>query len=161
MSVQRVASYGKMALLALAGAALIASGAAEAKTKKPAAPAEDKPAESPVQDKKFPTKSTFELKSINGKPIDAKYLVSFMLDDSFRASGGAGCNNWSATIYPSRGQRLAVGPIALTRKECDKDAMNLERLFTSFLHASPMWDINGSEMTFKLQNTVMVLQRSL
>ncbi len=133
--------------------------AAPVKPKKPAADAKQE--EAPQPDKKFPTKASFELKTINGKPIASNLLVTFSLDESFRATGSAGCNNWSATIYPSAGQRLAVGPIALTRKACDKEAMQIEKLYTAFLHSSPLWDVDGSNMTLKLPNLVMVLQRSL
>ncbi len=141
---------------------LLSGGAALAAAKKPKdAAAAANPDAAPQPDKKFPTKASYELKSVNGKPIASNLLVTFSLDESFRATGSAGCNNWSATIYPSNGQRLAVGPIALTRKACDKDAMQMEKLYTAFLHASPFWDVDGSTMTLKLPNMVMALQRSL
>ena len=115
----------------------------------------------PGVEKKFPTKSSYELKSINGKPVPIQIIVTFTVDDAFRGTGNAGCNTWSATIYPVKGQRLAVGPVAVTQKTCDKDRMEIEHSFINILHASPTWDTNGSEMTLKLPQATMVLQRSL
>jgi len=127
------------------------------------APAQENPvsADLPGVEKKFPTKSNYELKSINGKPVPGHIIVTFTVDDAFRGSGNAGCNTWSATIYPVRGQRLAVGPVALTKKACDKDRMDIEHMFVSILHASPTWNTSGSEMTLKLPQASMVLQRAL
>lgn len=110
---------------------------------------------------KFPTRANYELKSINGKPVPNDIIVTFIVDDAFRGTGNAGCNTWSATIYPVKGQRLAVGPVALTGKVCDKSRMDIEHAFVSILHASPKWNTSGSEMTLKLPQASMVLQRSL
>lgn len=162
MSEKYLSGVSKFFVCTALSISLLSSGAALAAAKKPKQPADAANADAaPQPDKKFPTKASYELKSINGKPIAGNLMVTFSLDESFRATGSAGCNNWSATIYPSNGQRLAVGPIALTRKACDKDAMQMEKLYTSFLHSSPFWDVDGSNMTLKLPNMVMVLQRSL
>jgi heat shock protein HslJ len=143
-----------------------AAFAVEKKATPPAnaeAPAQENPVSSdlPGIEKKFPTKASYELKSINGKPVPNDIIVTLIVDDAFRGSGNGGCNTWSATIYPVRGQRLAVGPVALTRKACDKMRMDIEHAFISILHASPTWNTSGSEMTLKLPQASMVLQRSL
>eukprot|EP01037_Dinobryon_pediforme_P009581 gene9581-9658_t len=135
--------------------------AAAKKTKPPANQENSGNPDLPGVEKKFPTKSSYELKSINGKPVPTQVIVTFIVDDAFRGTGNAGCNTWSATIYPVKGQRIAVGPVAITQKSCDKERMDIEHTFISILHASPTWDTNGSEMTLKLPQATMVLQRSL
>jgi heat shock protein HslJ len=144
-----------------AAVATISTSSLEAAPKKKTAPDQQANPALAGPEKKYPTGSSYELKSINGKPVPSDVLVTFQVDSAFRGAGSAGCNTWSATVYPVRNQRLAVGPIALTRKECDKDRMAIEHAFTSFLHASPFWDTNGSELTLKLPNGEMKLQRSL
>jgi len=146
--------------------ALAGAGAVDAASKKK--PAADQTAQAatgnpdmPGMEMKFPTGGAFELRSINGKETPHDIIVTFIVDGAYRGTGNAGCNTWSATVYPVRGQRLAVGPVALTRKACDKDRMAIEHMFTTILHASPFWSLNGSQLTLKLPNAVMVLERSL
>ena len=159
----------KAGLICASGLLLCLTSAAFAaeQTDTPPAKADAATQENPVSpdlpgiEKKFPTKSSYELKSINGKPVPNDIIVTFIVDDAFRGTGNAGCNTWSATIYPVRGQRLAVGQVALTGKVCDKTRMEIEHNFVSILHASPKWNTSGSEMTLKLPQASMVLQRSL
>ena len=43
-----------------------------------------------------------------------------------------------------QGSALAVGPFALTKKQCDKDIMAIEVGFLSALLGKPTWDlVNG------------------
>ena len=66
------------------------------------------------------------------------------IDNQFRGSGFAGCNTWSATMWPVRGQRFAVGGIAVTKKACAPAAMQFEQAYLRALFAGPTWDIvNG------------------
>ena len=117
--------------------------------------------EIPPVEKKFPTGGRFELRSINGKPVPGNIFVTFTVDASSRGTGSSGCNSWSATVIPVRGQRLAVGPLAMTKKTCDKDTMAVEHVVTGIIHASPFWDVEGSELTLKLPNGQLKFQRSL
>ena len=54
-----------------------------------------------------------------------------------------------------------MGPIALTKKTCAPDLMNLERLFLTVLHSGPTWDLQGSTLTIKNQYGTLVFDRGL
>jgi heat shock protein HslJ len=139
----------KDTLLALAAAAALflpADAGAALKAKKPAASAQQ-PAAIPQPDKTFPTKIVWTLYSFNGKPITGD--VNFLIDDNNRGSGSGGCNTWSATLVPVRGQRLAMGPIAITKKQCAKEVTQLEFAFLIALRSGPHWDIVGPDVVIK------------
>src|SRR5690349_1812109 len=74
------------------------------------------------QDKIFPVGTTWTAVDLNGKPFPGE-RPSFTVDQQFRAKGFGGCNTFSATAYPLRDQRLAVGPFAMTKRSCDKALM--------------------------------------
>ena len=140
--------------LSLLVAAAVATPALAAKRK----PAEKKTEEKKVEEKKFPTDGVWSLHEIGGRgaPSDPPTL---MIDSNLRGTGYAGCNTYSAALYPIKGMRLAMGPVALTRKSCPADRMNLEKLFLAILASGPTWDVNGSEMTIKAQRGSMKLRR--
>ena len=152
-------------MAALAG--LIAATSAEAGSRKPSNP-EDQTKERVEQqrealkkrDKVFPLKSTWVAVSLNKKPFSGD-RPSFTLDDQFRARGFGGCNTFSATAYPLREQRFAVGPIALTKKACDKGAMAVEQQFLVALRTSAQWDIDGSSLVIRTQNGELRFERGL
>ena len=87
--------------------------------------------------------------------------VSLKIDSALRGSGFAGCNSWSATMYPVKDQHLAVGPYALTKKQCDKDTMAIEFGFLSALLGSPTWDLVNGDLVIKGPRGAMRLVRSL
>ncbi len=95
----------------------------------------------------FPLDTPFRLESINGKPTSGDAMLQ--IDSSFRGSGYSGCNNWSAALYPIRGQRLVMGPVALTKKICPAPFMAQERLLLVTLHSGPTWSIDGPILTVK------------
>lgn len=151
-----------LALTALAGVVALASPAFAQKQKA----AKDQPAKQSAEDrykqeKQYPTKVTWRLVELNNKPLPKDVDITLMIDDAFRGSGFAGCNSWSATIYPVRGQRFAVGPIAFTKKQCDAARMQLERAFLGGLHGGPEWDVQNSVMTLKGQAGAMKFERAL
>ena len=115
-------------VVAVAAAALCFAAAAYAgggpQTEDKDAPPKPLP---PLQ-KNFPLDQTWSLRELNGKPVPSGVDVSLKIDGSLRGSGYTGCNSWSATMYPVKDQHLAVGPYALTRKQCDKDAMASRRV---------------------------------
>lgn len=120
-------------------------------------PANAEAQQPPRQDKQFPVGAIWIITSLNGKaPVGER--PSLMVDDNFRARGFAGCNAFSATAYPLRGQGIAVGPIASTKKACDKAVMDQERQFLGALRTARNWDIvdggfvvsgPGGEMRFE------------
>ena len=115
----------------------------------------------PPLQKNFPLDQTWQLKELNGKPVPAEIDVSLKIDSTLRGSGFAGCNSWSATMYPIKDQHLAVGPYALTKKQCDKDTMAIEFGFLSALLASPTWDLVNGDLVIKGPRGEMRLARSL
>ena len=98
--------------------------------------------------------------SLNNKPFSGD-RPSFTLDDQFRARGFGGCNTFSATAYPLREQRFAVGPLALTKKACDKSVMAAEQQFLVALRHSAQWDIVGSSLVIKTQNGELRFERGI
>jgi heat shock protein HslJ len=122
---------------------------------------EGPPKPMPPLQKNFPVDQTWSLRELNGKPVPAGVDVSLKIDGSFRGSGFDGCNSWSATMYPVKDQHLAVGPYALTKKQCAKDLMALEMGFLSGLLGSPEWDLVNGELVIKGPRGTMRLARSL
>jgi heat shock protein HslJ len=140
-------------------AALTLSMAAQAQTK--GQPAQQSaPVPAPRQEKIFPLGATWTAVSLNGKPFSGD-RPSFTLDKQYRARGFGGCNTYSATAYPLRQQHLAVGPFALTKRACDKDAAAIERAFLVALRSAVQWDIDGSTMIVKTQNGELRFERAL
>ena len=139
----------KTTLLALAAAAALflpAGADAAPKPGKPAAGAQQ-PAAIPQPDKSFPTRIVWTLYSFNGKPVSGE--LNFLIDENNRGSGSAGCNTWSATMVAQRGQRLAMGPIAITKKQCSKEVTQLEFGFLIALRSGPYWDTVGPDLVIK------------
>ena len=125
------------------------------------AASDEPPKPLPPQQKNFPLDQTWQLKELNGKPVSSDLDVSLKIDSTLRGSGFAGCNSWSATMYPVKDQHLAVGPYALTKKQCDKDTMAIEFGFLSALLANPTWDLVNGELVIKGVRGEMRLARSL
>ena len=124
--------------------------------------ADDKPKEPmPPWQIQFPLDQTFSLRELNGKPVPNSLDVSFKIDGSMRGTGYTGCNSWSATIYPMRGQKLALGPPALTKNQCPKDVMAIEVGFLNALVGQPSWDLINDELIIKGPHGTMKLVRSL
>jgi heat shock protein HslJ len=143
-----------MSRVALALCAICVAFAAQAAGDEPPKPL-------PPQQKNFPLGQTWQLKELNGKPVSADLDVSFKIDSALRGSGFTGCNSWSATMYPIKDQHLAVGPFALTKKQCDKDTMAIEFGFLSGLLAQPTWDLVNGELVIKGPRGTLRLARSL
>jgi heat shock protein HslJ len=115
----------------------------------------------PPQQKNFPLDQTWSLRELNGKPVAAGLDASLKIDGNLRGSGFTGCNSWSATLYPVKDQHLAVGPFALTKKQCDKDVMAVEIGFLSSLVGNPTWDLVNGDLVIKGPRGSMRLARSL
>jgi heat shock protein HslJ len=150
--------------IALVGLAALIALPASAQGRKPkAAPAEKQEQSGAADDKKidkeFPTKATWNLKEINGKPPAGE--ASLTIDGALRGTGVSGCNTWSATIYPVRGQKLAMGPVIMTKKTCDAPMMIFEKEYLTILHSSPTWDQQGDTLTVKGATGSLVFIRSL
>ena len=149
--------------IALAGIAAVMALPASAQGRKPKAAPEQKqeaaPAGEKKYDKEFPTKATWNLKEINGKPPAGD--ASLLIDSTLRGSGSSGCNTWSATLYPVKGQKLLMGPVVQTKKQCDPAVMTFEREYLTILHSQPTWDQQGDTLTIKGATGTLVFARSL
>jgi heat shock protein HslJ len=115
----------------------------------------------PPQQKNFPIDQTWSLRELNGKPVPAGLDASLKIDGTYRGSGFSGCNSWSATLYPVKDQHLAVGPFAITKKQCDKDTMAVEIGFLSSLIGNPTWDLVNGDLVIKGPRGSLRLARSL
>jgi heat shock protein HslJ len=153
----------KSVLAAAVGAALLCyAAAALAAASGPKSPEDEGPPKPlPPQQKNFPLDQTWSLRELNGKPVPSGLDASLKIDGNLRGSGFTGCNSWSATLYPVKDQHLAVGPFALTKKQCAKDIMAVEYGFLSGLIGSPTWDLVNGDLVIKGPRGTMRLARSL
>jgi heat shock protein HslJ len=153
MSAMRLATV--LVALAIAPAAL---AQVPGQANRPAQPQGNVP--QPRQEKVFPVGSSWIAISLNGRPFSGE-RPSFTLDQQYRAKGFSGCNTYSATAYPLKEQRLAVGPFAMTKKSCGKDLMALEQAFLVALRTSAKWDTQGSALIIQTQNGELRFERAL
>ena len=136
--------------VALAGLACLASTAMT----------HDAFAQARAQPKQFPIGMQWTLVSVSGKPVtDNRPTV--MVDEALRARGFAGCNTFSATAYPLPQQRIAVGPIAVTKRGCDKGVMERERAFLVLFRTSQAWDVKDGQLILGGQNGELRFERTL
>ena len=126
--------------------------------------AEKKPQHIPgskAQEKMFPLGETWTAVSLNGKTFSGGDRPSFIIDTQYRARGYGGCNTFAATAFPLREQHLAVGPLAITKKECDKALLQSEQAFLTALRTAGQWDIVGSQLVIRSQAGELRFDRSL
>jgi len=141
-------------LVALAPISLTASGEAWAQgpgygRSKPA-PAAPTQQEGPAikQEKTFPLGASWTALTMNGKPIADK-RATLLVDQNLRGTGFGGCNTFSASAYPLRQQGFAVGPVALTRRACDKSLADFERSYLTALRGARNWDVVNGKLVIK------------
>lgn len=113
------------------------------------------------QEKVFPLDATWTAVSLNGKAFGGNDRPSFMVDKQYRARGYGGCNTFAATAFPLREQHLAVGPLALTKKPCDKGLGASEQDFFIALRTAAQWDLVGSQLVIKSQKGELRFERAL
>jgi len=100
------------------------------------------------QEKNFPLGASWTAVSMNGKPI-ADRRATLQVDQNLRGTGFGGCNTFSASAYPLRQQSFAVGPLALTKRSCDKGLSDFERSFLTALRATQKWDLVNGKLVLK------------
>ncbi|KQT46684.1 heat-shock protein [Methylobacterium sp. Leaf456] len=113
------------------------------------------------QEKMFPLGATWTAVSLNGKPFSGNDRPTFIIDSQYRARGYGGCNTFTATAFPLREQNLAVGPLALTKKSCDKALAATEQSFLVALRTSGAWDLVGSQLVIRTQSGELKFDRAL
>lgn len=158
-------SLARFAALSIAAVALTATAQAQAPAAKsgqpPSAQQKPSPPGSQKREKQFPVPSSWVVQSLNGKPYSGVDRPTFSLDQQYRLRGFGGCNTFSTTAYPLREQRLAVGPLALTKKQCDKAIMEAERAYLIALRTSAQWDLEGITLVVKTQSGDLRFERSI
>lgn len=110
--------------------------------------------------KVFPFDTTWMAVNLNGKPFAAERRPAFILDKQFRGRGFGGCNTFSATTYAMQ-DRVAVGPIALTKETCDKATAEAERAFLVVLRTSQVWELKDGKLLLKGPNGIITFERSM
>ena len=143
----RLSSSARATLVGLAAAAGVAAAGA------PALAQAAKP-------KTFPFGSQWTLLTFAGKPV-TENKPTIIVDESLRARGFAGCNTYSASAYPLPQQRFAVGPLAVTKKACDKALMDRERAFLVILRTAATWDVKDGQLVITGQNGELRFDRTL
>ena len=113
------------------------------------------------EEKRFPLGTSWIAVSMNGKSFSGTERPAFTLDDQFRARGFGGCNSFSATAFPLKEQGIAVGPLALTRRNCDKGVMASEQTFLTALRTAAKWDTVIGSLVVKGPNGEIKFERSL
>ncbi len=114
-----------------------------------------------AEEKRFPLGASWIAVSFNGKTYSGTERPAFTLDEQFRVRGFGGCNSFSTSAFPLREQGIAVGPLALTRKSCDKERMAAETAFLTALRTSAKWDTQIGSLVIKGPNGELKFERSL
>lgn len=114
----------------------------------------------PQQEKTFPLGASWSVVALNGKPVQDR-RATLLVDQNLRGTGFGGCNTFSAAAYPLRQQGFAVGPIAVTRRSCDKGLLDFERAFLMALRATQKWDLVSGQLVLKGGAGELTLSRSL
>ena len=154
----------RLAALALSAAAITATANAQSaggRSGQQHQQQEKKPSILDKREKQFPVPSSWIAVTLNGKPYSGVDRPAFSLDKQYRARGFGGCNTFSTTAYPLREQRFAVGPLALTKKQCDKAVMEAERAYFVALRTAMQWDLEGLTLVIKGQNGELRFERSI
>lgn len=114
----------------------------------------------PQQEKTFPLGASWSVVALNGKPVQDR-RATLIVDQNLRGTGFGGCNTFSASAYPLRQQGFAVGPIAITKRSCDKGTLDFERAFLMALRATNKWDLVNGRLVLKGGAGELTLSRSL
>ncbi|MCO5092474.1 META domain-containing protein [Bosea sp. (in: a-proteobacteria)] len=156
---------GLAAVLAALTAPMLMPGEAAAQRRQQTPSREElgggtRPIPMPQQEKQFPFGASWSLMTLNGKPVQDR-RATLIVDQNLRGTGFGGCNTFSASAYPLREQSFAVGPIALTKRACDKGALDFERAFLMALRATQKWDLVNGRLVLKGGAGELTLSRSL
>lgn len=152
---------GALGVTCLAMAGVTAPVDAMMKQKQPAADIASAGTPLPEKTKEFPVGTIWVLKMFNDKPIPVSEDLTFSIDKTYRGSGYSGCNMWSATVYPVKDQKFLVGPVAVTKKQCDKTTTQFELTYLTALHQGPSWSMVGGNLVLKGQAGTLVFERTL
>jgi heat shock protein HslJ len=140
--------YAAVLALSLAPLLLVSPVSAQNRAPTPERPAEPQQRQTAKPEQNFPLGASWSAVTLNGKPIrDRK--ATLQVDANLRGTGFSGCNTFSASAYPLREQGFAVGPVALTKRSCDKAAQDFERAYLVALRAARNWDLVAGRLVIK------------
>lgn len=157
---------GRGALACAVGVALLtATLPASAQQQDPSMLRRDDAPANPIpqqQEKQFPVGAAWTAISLNNKsyPSDSNRPY-FTLDPQYQLRGFGGCNTFSATAYPLRGQSFAVSPFAMTRKSCGAQIDAAERAFMLALRMIQKWDVVKGQLVLQGSSGTIRADRSL
>ncbi|MDB5590886.1 META domain-containing protein [Enterovirga sp.] len=156
---RQLGTFSLVGLLCLAGAASAQTGKSTRGNQDQQAPGYE--AVRKKEEKRFPLGTSWIAVSMNGKTFTGTERPAFSVDEHFRVRGFGGCNSFSATAFPMREQGIAVGPLALTKKSCDKQVMAAEMSFLTALRTSAKWDTQIGSLVIRGPNGELKFERSL
>lgn len=151
------------AIAMLAATTLVASeAAAQRRGQAPTREELATPAPVPIapQEKTFPFGAAWSAVSMNGKPVSSM-RATLLVDSNLRGTGFGGCNTYSAAAYPLRQQGFAVGPLALTKRTCDKAVSDFERGFLTALRTARKWDLVQGRLVINTASGDLTFDRAL
>lgn len=96
----------------------------------------------------FPMNRTFAAVSYKDQAFKDD-RPTILVSDSYRGTGFSACNNWSATIIPRADQRMAIGPVAISKRKCAERLMHNEQVFLFVMRTSVEWSYDGYTLTLK------------
>ncbi len=82
------------------------------------------------------------------------YIQFNKSDSSFR--GYAGCNNMTGK-FTMDGNKLTIGPAAMTRMMCPPANMKVEDLLTKTIHNTDRYNIKGQQLELKKGDELLAL----
>ena len=104
------------------------------------------PKPTPLTSVPFPFNRT--LVAIRYKDQDFKDdRPTMLISSSNRGTGFSACNNWSATVLPRPDKRMAVGPVAISKRVCTDRLMHNEKVFLFVLNTAQSWSYDGKTLT--------------
>ncbi len=84
---------------------------------------------------------------IEGQPVSDGVRSTVTFEDGGRIAGNTGCNSFLGS-YQISGDRLVIGPLAVTKRLCESAADQQERLFVGAL---------ASVQRFELEDELLLL----
>lgn len=89
------------------------------------------------------TGATWEATEVDGKPVATPAPVTLAIADG-QASGGSGCNSYSATVTLAP-DRISFGPLMSTKMACaEEGAMQTEMAYLQALSGAERWSISAT-----------------
>jgi len=105
----------------------------------------------------FPLNRTFAAVSYKDQTFKDD-RPTILISDMNRGVGFSACNNWSATILPRQDQRMAIGPVAISKRKCADRLMHNEQVFLFVMRTSTDWTYDGHDLIFKGPFGTMVFE---